>query len=54
MLKPALQKRCHEAVEALRADATAGRLFVTTPWREDDKLYNAIICLAKARSSASA
>ena len=49
MLKPAFQKRCHEAVEALRADTADGgpALFVTTPWREDDKLYNAIICLDK-------
>ena len=49
VLKPAFQKRCHEAVEALRADTLDGgpALFVTTPWREDDKLYNAIICLDK-------
>ena len=49
MLKPAFQKRCHEAVEALRADTRDGgpALFVTTPWREDDKLYNAIIALDK-------
>ena len=49
VLKPAFQKRCHEAVEALRADTQDGgpALFVATPWREDDKLYNAIICLDK-------
>ena len=49
MLKPAFVKRCHEAVEALRADTRDGgpALFVTTPWREDGKLYNAIICLDK-------
>src|SRR6185503_21218995 len=49
VLKPAFQKRCHEAVEALRADTRDGgpAVFVTTPWREDDKLYNAIICLDK-------
>jgi NAD+ synthase len=47
VLKPAFVKRCHDAVEALRADTQDGgpALFVTTPWREDDKLYNAIICL---------
>jgi NAD+ synthase len=47
VLKPAFQKRCHEAVEALRADTLDGgpALFVTTPWREGDKLHNAIICL---------
>jgi NAD+ synthase len=49
VLKPAFQKRCHEAVEALRADTEDGgpALFVTTPWREGDKLHNAIICLDK-------
>jgi NAD+ synthase len=47
VLKPAFVKRCHDAVEALRADTLDGgpALFVTTPWREDGKLYNAIICL---------
>ena len=49
VLKPAFQKACHEAVEALRADTRDGgpALFVATPWREDDKLYNAIIALDK-------
>jgi NAD+ synthase len=49
VLKPAFQRKCAEAVEALRADTAAGgpALFVTTPWREDDKLYNAIIALDK-------
>ena len=49
VLKPAFQKACHEAVEALRADTQAGgpALFVTTPWREGDKLHNAIIALDK-------
>jgi NAD+ synthase len=49
VLKPAFQQRCHEAVEALRADTRDGgpALFVTTPWREGDKLHNAIICLDK-------
>ena len=49
MLKPAFVKRCHEAVEALRADTRDGgpALFVTTPWHEDGKLYNAIVCLDK-------
>ena len=49
VLKPAFVKRCQEAVEALRADTRDGgpALFVTTPWREDGKLYNAIICLDK-------
>ena len=47
--KPAFVKRCHEAVEALRADTLDGgpALFVATPWREHDKLYNAIVCLDK-------
>jgi NAD+ synthase len=49
VLKPAFQRRCHEAVEALRADTSDGgpALFVGTPWREDDKLYNAVVCLDK-------
>ncbi len=49
VLKPAFQQRCREAVEALRADTMDGgpALFVTAPWREDDKLYNAIIALDK-------
>ncbi|HZQ01981.1 MAG TPA: NAD+ synthase [Reyranella sp.] len=49
VLKPAFQKQCMEAVEALRADTRDGGpgVFVTTPWREDDKLYNAIIALDK-------
>ncbi|MBM3644294.1 MAG: NAD+ synthase [Alphaproteobacteria bacterium] len=47
VLKPAFQRRLHEAVEALRADTADGgpALFVTTPWREGDKLHNAIIAL---------
>ena len=47
--KPAFVKRCHEAVEALRDDTRDGgpALFVTTPWHEDGKLYNAIVCLDK-------
>jgi len=49
VLKPSFVKRCHEAVEALRADTRDGgpALFVATPWHEDGKLYNAIICLDK-------
>ena len=49
VLKPAFQKRCHEAVEALRADTLDGgpALFVATPWREGEKLHNAIIALDK-------
>ena len=49
VLKPAFQKRCHEAVEALRADTAKGgpAIFVTTPWREGDKLHNAIVALDK-------
>lgn len=47
VLKPAFQRRCHEAVEALRADTADGgpALFVTTPWHEDGRLYNAIVAL---------
>jgi NAD+ synthase len=47
VLKPAFQRRLHQAVEELRADTADGgpALLVTTPWREDNKLYNAIIAL---------
>jgi NAD+ synthase len=49
VLKPAFQRRCQEAVETLRADTQDGgpALFVGTPWREGDKLHNAVICLDK-------
>jgi NAD+ synthase len=49
VLKPSFVKRCHEAVEELRADTNDGgpALFVATPWQEDGKLYNAIIALHK-------
>ena len=49
VLKPAFQKQCREAVEALRADTRDGgpALFVTAPWVEDGKLYNALIALDK-------
>src|SRR4029079_3008148 len=49
VLNPAFVEHCHEAVEALRADTRDGgpALFVATPWHEDGKLYNAIICLDK-------
>ncbi len=49
VLKPAFQDACHDAVEALREDTSDGgpALFVTTPWREDGKLYNAIVALDK-------
>ena len=47
VLKPAFQRRLHEAVEQLRADTADGgpALLVTTPWREGDKLHNGIIAL---------
>ena len=49
VLKPSFVKRCHEAVEALRADTADGGpgVFVATPWHEDGKLYNAIVALHK-------
>jgi NAD+ synthase len=47
VLKPAFQRRLRDAVEELRADTADGGpgLFVTTPWREGDKLHNAILLL---------
>src|SRR5260221_11618004 len=49
VLKPAFQKKLHEAVDTLREDTKDGgpALFVTMPWREDGKLYNAIVALYK-------
>ncbi|WP_439612547.1 NAD+ synthase [Reyranella sp.] len=49
VLKPSFQQACHDAVEALRADTRDGgpALFVTTPWREEGKLYNAVVALDK-------
>lgn len=49
VLKPAFQQACRDAVEALRTDTKDGgpAVFIATPWREDDKLYNAIIALDK-------
>ena len=48
-LKPDFQAACRDAVEALRADTLDGgpALFVTAPWAEDGKLYNAIVALDK-------
>src|SRR6476469_8633653 len=45
VLKPSSVERCEEAIEALRVDTRDGgpALFGITPWREDGKLYNAII-----------
>src|SRR5258708_23152874 len=47
VVKPAFQTRCHEAVEALRADTrdSGPALFVTTPCRQGDNVHHAIICL---------
>ncbi|MBL8673899.1 MAG: NAD+ synthase, partial [Rhodospirillales bacterium] len=49
VLKPAFQRRLAEAVDALRADTADGgpALLVTTPWREADKLHNAVLLLDK-------
>ena len=49
VLKPAFQQACQDAVEALRVETRDGgpAMFVTTPWHEDGKLYNAIVALDK-------
>ncbi len=49
VLKPAFQQACHDAVEALRADTRDGgrRCSSPTPWREEGKLYNAVVALDK-------
>jgi NAD+ synthase len=45
VLKPAFQDACREAVEALVADTADGGpgILIGAPWRNDGKLYNAVI-----------
>ncbi|MCW5746455.1 MAG: NAD+ synthase [Alphaproteobacteria bacterium] len=51
VLKPSFQRRLHEAVEELRAETQDGgpALFLTTPWREGEKLHNAIVVLDRGQ-----
>jgi NAD+ synthase len=51
VLKSALQDAARQAVEALAADTADGgpALLLGAPWREDGKLYNAVLLLAQGR-----
>ena len=47
VLKHAFTEACQAAVEALAADTSADgpAVLIGTPWREGDKVYNAVACL---------
>src|ERR1700756_1150623 len=47
VLKPALQADAREAVETFAADTAAGgpAVMIGTPWKEEGKLYNAVVLL---------
>jgi NAD+ synthase len=51
VLKPALQAACRTAIEALAGDTADGgpAMLLGTPWREGDKLYNAVVLLDAGR-----
>jgi NAD+ synthase len=53
VLKPAFQKACREAAEALAADPAGGPgLVVGVPWREGDKLHNSVCLMEEGRIAA--
>src|ERR1700741_2956107 len=53
VLKPAFQQALREAVEALAAESAQGpALLVTTPWVDDNKLYNAALLLDGGKIAA--
>jgi NAD+ synthase len=54
VLKPALQRACRAAVEALAGDTADGGpgVLIGTPWAEGDKLYNAVALLDGGRVEA--
>ncbi|MFY9288154.1 MAG: nitrilase-related carbon-nitrogen hydrolase, partial [Alphaproteobacteria bacterium] len=51
VLKPSFQNAVHKAVEALARETADGgpAILLGTPWREDDKLYNAMLLLSEGR-----
>jgi len=55
VLKPALQEACETAVRALAAETAAGgpAVLVGSPWRDDGKLYNAVVLLADGKIAAT-
>ncbi|MFK8252011.1 NAD+ synthase [Ancylobacter terrae] len=51
VLKPAFQRACRQAVEALAAETADGgpAVLIGSPWVEADKLYNAVLLLEEGR-----
>ena len=51
VLKPSFQNAIHKAIEALARETADGgpAILIGTPWREDDKLYNAMLLLSEGR-----
>ncbi len=51
ILKPSFQNAIHKAVEALARETSDGgpAILLGTPWREEDKLYNAMLLLSEGR-----
>src|SRR5215831_10879038 len=54
VLKPAFQEACRAACEALARETADGgpAMLIGLPWREDDKLHNAMALLAGGRIEA--
>ncbi len=54
VLKPAVEARARAAIEALARETADGgaAILIGTPWREDDKLYNAVVLLAEGQVAA--
>ena len=55
VLRPALQEAAARAVEALATDTADGgpALLLTTPWRDHDRLYNAVLLLDGGKVAAA-
>lgn len=53
--KPAFQRACREAVEALAAETADGgpAIIVGSPWRDGDALYNAALLLDEGKVAAA-
>lgn len=53
VLKPSFQNAIHKAIEVLARETADGgpAILIGTPWREDDKLYNAMLLLSEGRIS---
>ncbi|MBS9478119.1 NAD+ synthase [Ancylobacter radicis] len=55
VLKPAFQRACREAVEALAAETADGgpAVLIGAPWLDGGKLYNAVLLLEEGRVAAT-